>query len=163
MNTITDEEILQAATAAWEEFKTEYWRSWHSSDNNNGAKRLWAIALSSNWKLSSAAKMKHLLRLLPLAIEQAARLPAFASARTTFWTICRDPAGLERLAGGVYATNDRDAIRLYESQVMRLRLPEETLILVRAVAAARGITCSALVAEIIEGAMEVTPYPELVD
>ena len=160
---LSDEEILQAATAAWEEFKTDYWRSWHSSDNTNGVKRLWAVALSSNWKLSSAAKMQHLLRLLPLAIEQAAKLPAFASARTTFWTICRDPAGLERLAGGVYATNDRDAIKLYESQIMRLRLADETLILIRAVAATRGVTCSALVAEIVEDAMERTPYPELTD
>ena len=159
----TDEEILQAATSSWEEFKADHWRSWHSSDNSNGAKRLWAIALSSNWKLTSGAKMHHLLRLLPLAIEQAAKLPAFASARTTFWTICRDPAGLERLASGIYATSDRDTIKLYQSQIMRLRLADETLILIRAVAATRGVTCSALVTEIVEDAMERTPYPELTD
>lgn len=159
----TDEEILQSAISSWEEFKADYWRSWHSSNNSNAVKRLWAVALSSNWKLSSGAKMQHLLRLLPLAIEHAAKLPAFASARTTFWTICHAPAGLEQLAAGIYATSARDAIKLYESQILRLRLPEETLILIRAVAAARGVTCSALVAEIIEDAMERTPYPDQED
>ncbi len=103
--------------------------------------------------------MAHLLRLIPLAIEAAARHPAFSSARTTFWSVVRDPAGIERLGAGAYAVSDKDTIKLYSSQVLRLRLEERTLLLVRAVSAQREITPSALVTQIIEDAMERTPYP----
>ena len=103
--------------------------------------------------------MRHLLKLLPLAIEQAAKHPAFASARTTIWTVLRESKGMDRLAGGVYGETDRDRIRLYSEQVLRLRLPEETILLVNAVARAREITPSTLVTEIIEDAMQKIDYP----
>lgn len=139
---------------SWEEFKRPEWRTYTPrSSKQTDQKRLWAIAIGSQWKGTSKAKMEHLLKLFPLAVEHAATLAAFASARTTVWTILQSAEGLERLSGGI-APLRQSEVALYQSQVIRLRLDEASIAAVRAIAAGRGISCSALVAEMVDGYLE---------
>ena len=71
-----DTSHLDRAIAIWNEFKADHFRSHYPKPND--AKRLWAIALSADWRGNGTQKMERLLQLLPLAIEQAARTPAFS-------------------------------------------------------------------------------------
>ena len=141
-----DRQYLDRAIAAWNEWKAPHFRSFYPAAND--VKRLWAVALSADWHGSGIAKMERLLTLLPKAIEQASRMPAF-SARATFWTICKDAKGLERLAGGIVPGRPEE-IEAYNAQVLRVYLPEDTMILVRGLAARVGGNPSSLVADIIE-------------
>ena len=141
-----DRQYLDRAIAAWVEWKAPHFRTYKPAAND--VKRLWAVALSADWAGSGIAKMERLLLLLPKAIEQASRMPAF-SARATFWTICKDAKGLERLAGGIVPGRVHE-IEDYDSQILRVNLPEDTMILVRGLAARVGGNPSSLVADIIE-------------
>jgi len=150
-----DRQYLDRAIAAWNQFKQPFWRSYEPGTND--VKRLWAVALGSNWRGSGLERMEHLLTLLPLAIEQAAKLPAFG-ARTTLWAVCRDAKGIERLAGGIYAITDQDTIDQYNEQIVRVRLPGPTIILLHAMAKRKRTLVSRLVAEIIEAWVEQDPH-----
>jgi len=137
---------IDRAVAAWEEWKAPHFRSFMASTND--AKRLWAIVLSSDWPGSGVSRMERLLTLLPKAIEQAARMPVFG-ARTTLWTVCKSAAGVERLAHGTVPA-DYEELQEYDAQVLRVRMPEDTLILLRGEARRLGTSPSLLVARIIE-------------
>jgi len=145
-----DTSHLDRAIAAWNEFKADHFRSYNPKPND--AKRLWAVALSADWRGNGTQKMERLLQLLPLAIEQAARTPAFSS-RTTLWTVCKTASGIERLAGGI-ALTDYDEITAYNDQILRIKLPEDTMILVRGLAKRLNGNPSALVADILEAWVE---------
>ena len=145
-----DRQYLDRAIAAWNEWKAPHFRSFYPAAND--VKRLWAVALSADWHGSGIAKMERLLTLLPKAIEQASRMPAF-SARATFWTICKDAKGLERLAGGI-VPGRLEEIEDYDAQVLRVRMPEATLILLRGEAKRLETSPSLLVAQIVEDWIE---------
>jgi hypothetical protein len=145
-----DRQYLDRAIAAWNEWKAPHFRSFYPAAND--VKRLWAVALSADWHGSGNAKMERLLTLLPKAIEQASRMPAF-SARATFWTICKDAKGLERLAGGIVPGRPEE-IEDYDAQVLRVRMPEATLILLRGEAKRLETSPSLLVARIVEDWIE---------
>jgi len=145
-----DRQYLDRAIAAWNEWKAPHFRSFYPAAND--VKRLWAVALSADWHGSGIAKMERLLTLLPKAIEQASRMPAF-SARATFWTICKDAKGLERLAGGI-VPGRLEEIEDYDAQVLRVRMPEATLILLRGEAKRLETSPSLLVARIVEDWIE---------
>ena len=75
------------------------------------------------------------------------------SARATFWTICKDAKGLERLAGGI-VPGRLEEIEDYDAQVLRVRMPEATLILLRGEAKRLETSPSLLVARIVEDWIE---------
>ena len=145
-----DLSFINQVERSWEEFKRPEWRTYTPrSSKQTDQKRLWAIAIGSRWKGTSKAKMEHLLQLFPLAVEHAASLTAFASARTTVWTILQSAEGLERLAGGIAPLRQLE-VKQYQHQIIRLRLPEDSIAAVRALAAGQGVTCSQFVAGVIE-------------
>ena len=145
-------EFIDRAAMIWHEWKRDDFRSYEPrSSRAADAKRLWAIVYSADWKGSAGQKMERLLTLLPRAIETAARSPLF-NARTTLWSVLRSPEGLERLAGGIVPAESGRGWEsgIYDEQVIRLRLDEDTVAYVRAEAENQGLSCSALVMRIIE-------------
>ena len=145
-----DRQYLDRAIAAWNEYKADYFRSYHAGTND--VKRLWAVALSSDWHGSGISRMERLVTLLPKAIEHAARMPLFG-ARTTLWTICKEAKGVERLAGGVCPATYEEIVQ-YDRQVLRVRLSEASLLLVQEIARRKGQLPSVLVGDIVEAWVE---------
>ena len=146
---LTDEEVIQPALLAWQEWKHPAFRTWDPKPSD--AKRLWAVALSSQWAGNGRKRLDYLHRLLPKAIETAARTSAFISARTGFWHICREPEGLRRLSQGITVGMP---LEVYDEQVLRVRMDQRSIVAIRALAAGRGITPSALVAEVLDAWIE---------
>ncbi len=105
--------------------------------------------------------MERLLALLPRAVEQAARLELYFTARTTVWTILRSAEGLERLAGGIVPGESGRGWESgnYDEQVLRMRLDEDVIAFVRAIATMQNISASEVVAGIIEAFVE-SYHPE---
>ena len=136
----------------WDEWKAPHWRAYEPrSSRATDEKRLWAVALSSSWGKTGAAKMQRLLTLFPRAVECAAPMPAFG-ARTTIWSLLRSAEGVELLANGVVPSETGRGWTSgnYEEQVIRLRLPEDSIAFVRAEAVSRGLRPSAFVTQIVE-------------
>lgn len=149
-------EYIERAALIWAEMKRDDFRSYEPrSSKASDQKKLWAIVYSADWYGTASQKMERLLTLLPRAIETAARSPLF-NARTTLWSVLRSPAGLERLAGGIVPGECGRGWESgqYNDQVIRLRLDEDTIAYVRAEAENQGLSCSALVARIIEQWLE---------
>lgn len=146
-------EYLEEAVNAWTEFRRQDWRIYDKKPND--LKRLWAVALGSDWQGSGKDKMRRLLDYLPHAIQQASLIPAFSS-RTTLWTILNSAAGVQRLAEGKTAATYSE-VEQYKRQVLQVRLPEETILLLKGEAAKQGKLPSILVGEIIESAFQ---HPE---
>lgn len=145
-------EYIDRAAQLWAEFKREDFRSYTPrSSRSSDEKRLWAIVYSADWSGTAAQKMERLLTLLPRATEQMARSPLFGS-RTNIWTALKNPAGLERLAGGIVPGESGRGWESgeYDAQVIRLRLDEPTIAYLRAKAELEGLSCSALVEKIVD-------------
>lgn len=148
-STETDESFLAQIALSYAEFKHDLWRTYEPKPADE--RRLWAIVYAADWHGTARQRMERLLALAPLAIEQASRLSAFASARTTLWTICRSADGVARLAGGLDpGTSGRGWESSGTDRILRVKLPDEAHAAIHALAAADGITASALVALLIE-------------
>jgi hypothetical protein len=157
---MNETEYIDRAAAAWAEFKQPHWREYTPrSSRATDQRRLFAIAYASDWPGGIKQRMERLLTLLPRAIEQAARLTAFGSARTTLWSILRSADGIERLAGGIVPGESGPGwdSGVYDEQIIRLRLEEDTIAYIRAQSEVEGLSCSALTARIIEQWLEQQP------
>lgn len=130
MPKLPEGEFIDKAAQLWAELKRDDFRSYEARTSRKAdEKRLWAITLSSDWAGNGLQKMQRLLTLLARAIETAVRSPLFNS-RTTLWTVCRTAEGLEHLAAGVVPGDGggRGWERgIYDDQVLRVKLPEDTL------------------------------------
>lgn len=149
-------EYIDRAALIWAEMKRDDFRSYEPrSSKLSDQKKLWAIVYSADWHGTASQKMERLLTLLPRAIETAARSPLF-NARTTLWSVLRSPEGLERLAGGIVPGEGGRGWECgrYDEQVIRLKMDEDTIAFIRAEANNHGLSCSALVALIIERWLE---------
>lgn len=150
-------EYIERAAQIYAEFKHPTWREYQPRQSKAADQRkLFAIALNSDWRGNSTAKINHLLKLLPRAVEQAARMEVWFNSRTTIWSCCRSAQGLERLAGGIVPGESGRGWDAgdYDAQVIRIRLPEDLVSYVRAEAENQGLSCSALVTRIIENWLE---------
>ncbi|WP_216918807.1 hypothetical protein [Synechococcus sp. CCAP 1479/9] len=149
MTRTSDGAFLDRLARSYGEFKADNWRTYEPKPADE--RRLWAIVYGAQWPGTARLRMERLLALAPLAIEQASRLAAFSSSRTTLWTICRSADGLERLAGGLDpGTTGRGWEVSGTDRILRVKLPDDGHAAIHALAATDGISPSQLVALLIE-------------
>ena len=152
----TNTSYIDRAAQIWAEYKREDFRTYEPrSSRVADEKRLWAICYAADWSGNAKQKMERLLKLFPRAIEQMGRSPLFSS-RTTIWTALKSPEGLERLANGIVPGEAGRGWEsgIYDEQVIRLRLDEPTVCYLRNEAEVQGLSCSALLATIVDWWLE---------
>ncbi len=146
---MTGGEFIARLAQSYAEFRHDLWRAYEPKPADE--KRLWALCFAADWAGTPRQRMERLLTLAPLAIEQASRLAAFSSARTTVWSIVRSAEGVERLAGGLDpGTSGRGWEVAGTDRILRIKLSDEAHATIHALATADGISPSALVGLLIE-------------
>jgi len=142
---------LPAFLEIYQQMKPAHWRSPEIESRPRASKRVLALAREFHPGGTWQQAIDSYLAAYQLALRTAAGFPIF-SARTTCWTFS-SPAAVRRLAGVLSTVTDADLLE-WESQVTWLRLPAESLEVLRLLAARQGRSAPGLAAELLEVALD---------
>ena len=143
----TDFRPLEIFVAHYEDLKLDFWRSAVIESRPKALKRILAMAREYRRGANWAEQIEGYLADFRLALAAARSLPL--DARTTIWRVS-GPAFVRRLSGSYRL----DLPRIHEgdwSQVVWVKLSEETAADVWLEAKAQGTTCARVLSRIVEG------------
>lgn len=150
-NTELDDSALVRFIEVYEQMRPPHWREVAIESRPRAQSRVLALARSFHPHGTWDQAIESYLAAYRLALRTAAGFPLL-SARTTCWTLS-SPEAVRRLAGGLSTLTDVDLLR-WEQQVLWLRLPAESVVLLRATAAEQGQSAPGLAVELIEAALD---------
>jgi hypothetical protein len=145
------QEPLDRFAAVYLQMKAPSWREPIFESRPRAEKRVLALAKGLHPHRNWSDALDLYMAAYRLALRTAAQMPILGP-RTTCWTIS-SPEAVRRMAGSLSTLTDADLLH-WEGSVTWLRLPPESLAVLRQLAAQQGRCAPSLAAELIEAGLD---------